>query len=173
MTKRNHELDSEHLVEDLHDEDKSASTDAEFQNERAAIVFAFEEASQSLQTQLAQAPKERHQILEQRLEYEQTLFDDRIAAIDAKIAVHKAETVATVSRKKRRRIVAKDLDDCVDIASNGIRQCSWQSIRKVMHIKYKIEPVKSEMSDELLDKYKQVLIELKEKGFKIANYTKQ
>ena len=150
-----------------------ASTDncpSELASERAVIVLTFEDAVESLRLQLSRAPEERKQLLEQKIEYEEGLYKDRMSALEAKETKHAMLTEQQTAKKKRRCQVEKDLDECSSIASDGLLNSSWQSIRKAMHIKYKIEPVKSEMTPEHMSKYEQVLEELKKKGFKVSSF---
>ena len=76
---------------------------SELDSERAAVVMTFEEATQHLQDQLTRATEERKILIEQKIEYEETLYTDRLAVLDAKLTKHKADNLFNSSRKKRRR----------------------------------------------------------------------
>lgn len=165
MSKRR--MESRYLAEDIRDNDLREVQKSELDSERAAVVMTFEEATQHLQDQLTRATEERKILIEQKMEYEETLYTDRLAVLDTKLNKHKADNLFNSSRKKRRRIIDQDLNECLNIAAEGPKKSSWQSIRKVMHIKHKIELQKSEMSEEQVSKYDAVLAELKKQGFKV------
>jgi len=168
MPKRKLEAASQHLAEDLRDDELISLRNSELSSERAAVLLSFEEMTQSLNSQLSQATAERRQILEQKLEYEQTLYNDRMSALEANIAKHNADNQLMNSVKKKRRIIDKELDDCQDIATKGVKNCSWRSIRKVMHIRHKMKTHGSEMTDEQKTQYAKVLQQLKEQGFRVV-----
>lgn len=170
MSKRKLEMMSEHIAEEMDDEERVASKRAEFKSEQVVITMAFEESKQHLQQQLKNAKPEQSQILEQKMEYEEALHVDRLAQVECRMKTFEAMALATVVQRKKRRTVDSALVDCLDIAQRGLKGSTWQSIQKVRHIQYKIEPVKVDMTSEQQAKYRTVLQELKDRGFKVAQY---
>lgn len=168
MPKRKLLTESKDLAEDIQEEKLLSLQASELESERAVIVLTFEEATENLKGRLTRAPAASKLLLEQQLEYEQTLYNDRLAALEARSLKQKADQLLKTTRKKRRRMIDKDLNDCLDIATDGLQESSWQSIRKVMHIKHTIEAHQSKMSEEQLSKYEEVLAQLQEQGFKVA-----
>ena len=170
MSKRKLELMSEHIAEEMDDEERVASKRAEFKSEQVVITMAFEESKQHLQQQLKNAKPEQSQILEQKMEYEKGLHIDRLAQLEGRMKTFEAMALATIEQRNKRRKVDTDLNDCLDIAQQGLKSSTWHSIQKVRHIQYKIEPVKVNLTSEQHAQYRKVLHELKEKGFKVARY---
>jgi hypothetical protein len=170
MSKRKLELVSKHITEEMDDEERVASQRAEFDSEQVVIAMTYEEFKQQLQQQLKQAKPEQTEVLEQKLEYEEGLHSDRLAQLEARIKTFEAEIATTAVRRKKRRTVDSALVDCLDIADQGLKGSTWQSIQKVRHIQYKIEPVKVDMTSEQQAKYRTVLQELKDRGFKVSQY---
>ena len=170
MAKRKVEMMSEHSVEEMVHEERVASKRAEFESEQVVITMAFEESKQHLQQQLKNAKPEQTQILEQKMEYEEGLHADRLAQLEGRMKTFEAMASATVDQRNKRRKVDTDLNDCLDIAQQGLKSSTWHSIQKVRHIQYKIEPVKVNMTSKQHAQYRKVLQELKEKGFKVAVY---
>ena len=170
MSKRKLELLSEHIAEEMDDEERVASQRAEFESEQVVIAMAYEESKQHLQQQLKQAKPEQTELLEQRLEYEEGLHADRLAQLEGRMKTFEAMASSTVDQRNKRRKVDTDLNDCLDIAQQGLKSSTWHSIQKVRHIQYKIEPVKVNLTSKQQAQYRKVLQELKEKGFKVARY---
>lgn len=170
MSKRKLELMSKHITEEMDDEERVASQRAEFDSEQVVIAMTYEEFKQQLQQQLKQAKPEQTEVLEQKLEYEEGLHLDRLAQLEVRIKTFEAEIATTAVRRKKRRTVDSALVDCLDIADQGLKSSTWHSIQKVRHIQYKIEPVKVDMTSEQQAKYRTVLQELKDRGFKVARY---
>tara|TARA_B110000977_G_scaffold119352_1_gene153808 strand:- start:1575 stop:2090 length:516 start_codon:yes stop_codon:yes gene_type:complete len=168
MAKRKFDAVSQHLAEDLYDNDVMSLRLSELASERAAVLLTFEDITQDLNSQLSQASAGRKQLLEQKLEYERTLYNDRMSSLEAKYAKQESANKLMNSLKKKRRIIDKELDDCQDIATGGVQKCSWRSIRKVMHIRHNMNTHKSEMTNEQKSKYAKVLTELSEQGFRVV-----
>lgn len=166
MSKRKVDLMSEHIVEDMDHEERVASKRAEFDSEQVVITMAFEESKQHLQQQLKNAKPEQTQVLEQKLEYEEGLQIDRLAQLEDRINTFEAKTSATIDQRNKRRKVDTDLNDCLDIAKQGMESSTWHSIQKVRHIQYKIEAVQVDMTSAQHVQYQKVMRELKENGFK-------
>jgi hypothetical protein len=150
---------------------KIRSKRSEYESERIAINFGFEESKIDLESQLCSTQnKRRKQIIEQKLEYEETLRNDRLNKLDNEISTFEKHVSETYEQRQKIQNIDIIMQEFWHISEKKFETIDWQSIRKARYIRYKLEPMLLLMTDNQKDKYDLLLKELTNKGFRIAKY---
>lgn len=179
MPKRPHVDDaSQDLIDSLRDDDDLAHALNAFEDERVTIGVACADIEEKLQREFgSDRLSTRNQLrLDQKLEYEHGLRDDRLRKLDRKIERHKQEHHESGLERKKRRVgerKVQELDDnileCQTLAQKHCQDCDWKTIGKNKHIQQMLNNKLSTMSEEQKALYDSVLTELKEKGWRVLN----
>lgn len=186
MPKRSYdEVDeaSEELIESLHDSDVLENALNSFENERASIGIAFSDVETKLlrdfKTTDPEKLSERDKIrFNTKLEYEESLRDDRLRDLDKRIdTFRKTHTENVLARKKRRIVKRKEnalvrelndkIDECHHLSKKECKDTDWKMLGKNKHIQQCLNKQMDSMSSEQKERYINVLKELKDKGWRI------
>ena len=144
---------------------------SEYESERVAIVMGFEESKRVLESQLSSASnKRRRHILEQKLEYQETLRTDRLSTLSNEISTFEIRVAATSEQRQKSLFVDSTIQEFVNIAEQAFDTIDWQNIRKARYIRYKLEPMFSIMTAKQKEMYESLLKELTKQGFRVAKY---
>ena len=170
--KRSIDEASEELIESLHDKDTLDSALETFESERSAIEIAFEDIHETLRREFktndVDTLSERDRIrYEQKLEYETTLKEDRIKELETRIAAFKESHSKGVRVRKKRRRVTRDIATCESLSKLDCKACDWKLLGKARHLQKRLEEKRETMSEDQRQKYDAVLVELKQKGWRI------
>ena len=186
MSKRKHdEVDeaSQELIESLQDADILENALNGFENERVSIGIAFSDVESKLlrefKTTDPEKLSERDKIrFNTKLEYEQSLRDDRLKGLEKRMDTLKKTHSENVSAKKKRRIVKRKenalilelnekIDECRHLSKKECKDSDWKMLGKNKHIQQSLNKKIDSMSSEQKEHYTNVLKELKDKGWRI------
>jgi hypothetical protein len=171
MSKRKFADITPSLFESEDEDERRRSIRSEYESERVAILMGFEESTGELESQLRSTNhQKRKHLLEQKVEYQETLRTDRLKSLENRIAAFETGVAeASEQRQKSNRVDSK-MQEIWKIVEQGFDTTDWQSIRKARYIRYTLEPMFSIMTAKQKEMYESLLKELTKQGFRVAKY---
>ena len=115
---------SEELIASIQDADALENALNNFESEKASIRKVLEDAKADIMkefnTDNPDSLPERDQIrFTTKIEYEQGLCDDRLKILDEKIAEYTSKHHDECARRKRRRVVDRQIRECAKLAEEN------------------------------------------------------
>lgn len=165
---------SQELIDRMRDEDELEAIHLSHKNEVASIQKLYEDSISEIYKQFKtrdpeNLPDRDQLIMKQKLEYEETLKQDRINLLNSEREEKEKNLQEKVHKRKRRRYIDKKLNECSLIASQDAKEINWKDIGKQKHLQLTLQKSKDSMSEEQELKYKQLMDDLKKNGHKVLN----
>lgn len=158
------------LINRLQDEDEDEHERRRIEDAKKATELAYKEGRKKIRKEFRTLrpervlPKRRLQ-LEQKLEFQNALKADRLADIDAEARVRATALAEKRAKRSREQDLDEKIEECVDISAQDFSTASWQTIGKFRCAAIRL--ANSDMSDAQHARYKRVLDEMAESGWRI------
>lgn len=158
------------LINKLQDEDEDVTESITSGDAIKAVEMANEEVKNQIKREFKTLdPKsvapERRILLEQKLEYAETLLTDRLREINNEADKRLHVLQERRSKRNNTQDVDEQIEECLDIGSQKCSECSWKIIGKMKCITTRLKA--TEMSEEQQVHYKTVLKEIIAKGWRL------
>lgn len=166
-------LDTVALINNMQDTDEDRAIELEELDATKAVEFAYKEAMRRIKKEFRTLkpervlPKRRLQ-LEQRLEYEESKKQDRIAQINARTREKTQEIEKKRQERRKRQELDEKIEECLDLPD--FENATWQTIGKFRCVTKRL--AECDMSNCQEARFQQVLAELTSRGWRIKQQTK-
>jgi len=166
-------LDTVELINKLEDGDEDSVNRLQQSDAQKAVDLAYEEAKLKIKREFRtlnpeRVLPERRLQLEQRLEYEESKRDDRLAKIRTNASTKTAELEDKRAKRHHRQEVDEQIEECLDMPE--FSDASWQTIGKFNCTTLRLS--ECEMSSIQRGRFNDVLQEMTEKGWRTKQQRK-
>jgi len=163
-------IETRELVNHLRDEEEDMNANTLFNDSKLATDLAHEDAKLSIKRKfntldLDSVEEPKRLALEQRLEYEQGLYTDRMYNLTQELAIKKRK----LNIKRQERTISQNIDEKIeeycDLVEKGISETTWHEIGKFRFLTKRFQILRPTFTPGQQERYEQNLCKLSDKGW--------
>jgi len=164
-------LDTQELVNCLQDKEEDLVTEATFNDSKVAVDFAYEDAKLAIKREFktldpTKVVSSKMLAFEQKMEYEEGLYADRMRKINEEFTEKKAALLEKRTEREKTQTLDEKIEECTDLALKTCSEATWQEIGKFRCVTKRLDSCQDDFSEVQRERYVHVLEEMSKKGWK-------
>ena len=161
-------LETRDLINQLQDDDEDTEDQRNTSDAIKAVELDNEQAKKKIKRECKTLDPKRRIMLEQRLEFQDTLYSDRVARIKQEAKDHLEAMLKKRQERSEKQDIDEKIEEYTDVSQYEWKDAPWKTIGKFKCVSKRLSNIESKMTSLQKERYGKVLAEMARNGWRVT-----